>query len=337
MRLSTNNSRGRDLTRILKTRAAVGSGEGAEAFAISRWGSNDGNRINKAAFSALSTGDVGSEASEAFLGVVVEGSVVGSLVGLQQRQFNVRMLARKNSSRGYWTGESNPIPLNKPMLEGSILPPLKVAAIIVSTKEAVTAMGQVVEDGLQSDLQTGSIGTIDAAFLDPANAGIENVAPASVTHGAPTVASSGDAVSDLKGLIALFRGNMKAAYFVTDPDTAAALAMVRTPSGSFLFPEAGPRGGSILGIPLITSTESPRDTSGGQIALIDPTGIAYALDGIELDLAKDATLVMSDTPTSPAEQVSLFQTNCVAWRLIIRANWENQRAGGVVVLTGADY
>jgi HK97 family phage major capsid protein len=336
MPFSKNDNRGRDFVRIKMTQAAVGSSDNAEGFALTRWGT-EGLQINKAAVAALTTGDTGTEAADAFIGVVTEQSVIGSLVGMQQREFNRRMLNRTNGARGFWVGESNPIPLSKPTLEGSILPPLKVATIIVNTKESVTAMSPIVEAGLQSDLQTGCVGAVDASFLDRLNAGIANVSPAAITHGAPTVASTGDAVDDLKALIALYKGNLKAAYFVTDPDTATALAMVRTTGGAFVFPEAGPRGGSILGIPLLTSTESPRDSSGGQLALIDPTGIAYAIDGIELDLAKNASLMMSDTPTSPAQQVSLYQTDCVAWRAIIRANWENQRAGGVVVLTGVDY
>jgi HK97 family phage major capsid protein len=336
MRISKNDTRGREFVRIKALQAVVGSGAHTEGHALTRWGP-EGSQIHKAAVAALTTGDTGTEAAAAFIGVVAEQSVIGSLVGMQERQFNLRMTNRTNGSRGFWVGESNPIPLSKPTLEGSILLPLKVAAIVVSTKEAVTAMSPVVEAGLQSDLQTGCVGAIDAAFLDPSNAGIPNVAPAAITHGAPSVASTGDAVDDLKALIALYKGNLKAAYFVTDPETATALAMVRTTGGAFVLPEAGPRGGSILGIPLLTSIESPRDSSGGQIALIDPTGIAYAIDDIQLDLAKDASLVMSDTPTSPAQEVSLFQTNSVAWRVIVHAAWENQRAGGVVVLTGVDY
>jgi len=185
-------------------------------------------------------------------------------------------------------------------------------------------------------LETGCAGAIDQAFLDPTNAG-SATAPAAVTHGAPTITASSDAAADLKALVAAFAGDMSSAYLVTDPDTATGLAMVRGANGSFLFPDAGPRGGSVLGIPLLVSRFSPRDTSGGQIALIDASGIAVAMDAIELSQSDQTSLAMSDTPTSPASMVSMFQTNSVALKAVIYANFENQRVGGVAVLTGVDY
>jgi len=46
---------------------------------------------------------------------------------------------------------------------------------------------------------------------------------------------------------------------------------------------------------------------------------------------------MADSPTSPATMVSMFQTNTVALKAVIHANFENQRVGGVAVLTGVNY
>ncbi|CAM5277243.1 phage major capsid family protein [Rhodanobacter lindaniclasticus] len=135
-------------------------------------------------------------------------------------------------------------------------------------------------------------------------------------------------------LVAAFAGDISAAVFVTDPTSAVSLAMAQTATGSFLHLDAGARGGSLLGIPLITTNDSPRDSTGGQLALIDPTGIAWNVDDVQLDVAKAASLEMSDSPSGASEQVSLFQTNSAAWRVIIRANFENQRTGGVAVLTG---
>lgn len=212
----------------------------------------------------------------------------------------------------------------------------KVAAIICTTTEAIRAESPAAEAGLQADLETGCVGALDTAFLDASNAGTDAM-PASVTYGAPTIVATGDAAADLKALVAAFAGDMASAYLATDPISATGLAMVRGTNGSFLFPDAGPRGGSILGIPLLVSRFSPRDTSGGQLALIDASGIALALEGIELSQSDQTSLVMADTPTSPASMVSMFQTNTVALKAVIRANWENQRVGGVAVLTGADW
>lgn len=328
--------RGRSYVRSLCTQIGGGSSpELANSFAAARWGA-EGLAISKAAQAALTSGDIGTADAIEFSGVVREKSVLGGLVGTRPVPLNKLILARTNGATGFWVSEAAPVPLLKPVLAGSMLTAKKVAAIICTTIEAARAESPAAEAGLQMDLETGCIGALDSAFLDPANAGSDAV-PASVTHSAPTVAATSDAVADLKVLITAFAGDMSSAYLVTDPETATGLALLRTASGTFLLPDASPRGGSILGIPLLVSRHSPRDTSGGQIALVDASGIAVAMEGVELSQSENTSLAMADSPTSPAQMVSMFQTNTVALKAVIRANWENQRIGGVAVLTGVDY
>ncbi|TPG45513.1 phage major capsid protein [Rhodanobacter glycinis] len=328
------NMKGREFIRIAVTKASVGGAQGVEAFTAARYGS-DGPRIAKAAIASLNSSELLDESiATAFISTVVDKSVLGQLRGARPTPFNTRTRKLSSGARGHFVAEAAPIPLSKQSVEGSTLRPLKVYALVVSTKEAISSLDPLAEAGLQSDLQTACAAAVNIALLNPANAGTANVTPAAITFGAPTVAATGNAVADIKVLIAAFKGDISAAYFVTDPDTATALAMVQTANDAFLFPECGPRGGAILGIPLVTTIDSPRDSSGGQLALIDPTGIAYNIDDVQMDVAKNATLAMSDSPTSPVEQVSLFQTSSVAWKVLIRANWENHRASGVAVLTG---
>ncbi|TAL73907.1 MAG: phage major capsid protein [Rhodanobacter sp.] len=328
--------RGRSFIRMKAAQfGGGGSPEQINTFAAARWPA-EGFAIAKAAQSAINTGDLGTAEAVEYAGAVREKSVLGGLVGTRPVPMNKLMLARKNGAQGFWVSEAAPVPLLKPVLAGSMLTVKKVAAIICTTTEALRAESPAAEAGLQADLDTGCVGALDSALLDPANAGTDAI-PASVTHGAPTIAASSDAAADLKALVAAFAGDMASAYLVTDPDTATGLAMVRGANGSFLFPDAGPRGGSILGIPLLVSRFSPRDSSGGQLALIDASGIALALEGIELSQSDQTSLVMADTPTSPAEMVSMFATNTVALKAVIRANWENQRVGGVAVITGANW
>ncbi len=152
--------------------------------------------------------------------------------------------------------------------------------------------------------------------------------------------STGDPARDETALIEAFAGDFSAAYFVTDPSTAARLALARDAGGAFLFPDCGPRGGSILNVPLVTSRGSPVDSAGGQLALIDASSIAAAIDGMDISRAEGVALEMSDDPSDlDAETVlvSLFQSDLVALRAVMHANWEVQRAGAVVVVTGALY
>lgn len=98
-------------------------------------------------------------------------------------------------------------------------------------------------------------------------------------------------------------------------------------------------------MPLPVSRYSPRNGSGGQLALIDPTGIAARMESIEVASSKAATIEATDDPTgasdAPAAQwttpIALFQTGTVAFRATIHANWELQRTGAVALVTGCDY
>lgn len=331
----SSGPRGRSFIRMKCAQFGGKSQELAAAFAAARWPA-EALTVAKAAQAALTSGDIGTPEAAEFLNAVREKSVLGGLVGTRPMAFNKRMLARTNGATGFWVGEAAPAPLLKPVLAGSTLEPRKVVALIACTAEALRAESPAVEAGLQTDLETGCVGALDTALLDSSNAGSDAM-PAAITHGAPTVDATGDAAADLKALVSAFAGDMSSAYLATDPDTATGLAMVRGANGSFLFPDAGPRGGSILGIPLLVSHHSLRDSSGGQIALIDASGIAVALEGIELSQSEQTSLAMSDSPSSPATMVSMFQTNTVALKAVMRANWENQRTGGVAVLTGVNY
>src|SRR5690606_16487975 len=189
-------------------------------------------------------------------------------------------LRATETTRGYWVEQFKPIPLSKRALAGSSLPRRKIGAIIAATVESIEKDGPDAEGRIEADLRAACAATLDAAFIDVSNGGIPDVTPASVVYDLG-VSSQGDPASDIELLIAGFGGDLSAAYFITDPTTAAQVALARDAGGAFMFPDAGPRGGSIVGVPLLTSRGSPRDSTGGQIALVDASGVAAALDSIE--------------------------------------------------------
>lgn len=306
-------------------------------YAEGRWGQDEADVVLRAMQSALTAANLGAPnpIAQEFFDLVRDRSVFGRLESLRRVPFGVRMMSMVTGSTGYWVGESNPKPVSKPTLSGSSLKTAKVAGLVVQTREALQRGGNVAEDAIIRDMQGAVTDVWDLAFLDATNAGVADERPASITNGAPTIASTGDAVTDIGALIAAFDGDLSAAAFVSDPKTAAQLALA---NGGTAFPDAGPRGGSLVGLPLITSRTSPRDTNGGQIALVDASGIAAADEGLRMSVSNQATLQMRDDPVDgPTNAVSLFQTNSVAFLAEVVTNWEVQREGSVVVLTGADY
>ena len=185
----------------------------------------------------------------------------------------------------------------------------------------------------------------DAQFIDPAVSASAGANPASITNGVSPTVSTGNAAKDLAALIASFTGDLERCYLVTDPVTAAQIALSRDSNGAFLFPDIGPRGGSVLGIPVLTSRGVPRPLAGsptvarGLLILVDPAGIVVGEGGIEADVSTQATLVMDSapamtstgigaSPTAPvaANTVSLYQADAVAVRCIRTITWLKARS-----------
>jgi hypothetical protein len=337
----------RSFTRAVMAVASAAGGEQASDYAKRKWGAESGvaHFLEKAGVGGIiSTSPmsaIGANDDE-FFSAVFEASLIGRM-RTRGVPFNVRLLNTSTSARGYWVGQSKPIPLSKQVLEGSSLPRRKVGAIIVASKESLDAANTMAEARLDEDMRNALVMVLDEAFIDETNAGITDEMPAAVTYNLGT-ASSGNPATDVATLIASFSGDLSQAVFVTDPVTAAEIGLSRDSGGSYAFPNVGPRGGQILGVPVLTSNASPRDSNGGQLALIDPSGIASNLESIEVARSTQATLEMADDPTgetdTPAAMtktpVSLFQADCVAFRATIHGNWETRRPA-VAVVTAASY
>jgi hypothetical protein len=116
---------------------------------------------------------------------------------------------------------------------------------------------------------------------------------------------------------------------------AGKLACKRDTAGGLAFPDITPRGGSLMGIPVITSNAVPSSLSGGSIiALVDAAEILYADDNlISVDSSNEASVQMLDTPSdSAAQMVSLWQSNLVGFRLTAYRNYLRRRDEAVAVL-----
>ncbi len=335
------NQRGIAHVRSVLSRAATCGRSDGVAYAAEKYGEAV-SRLTKAAVAA---GGIGSgswtevfaipEVAE-FLGAAEQAAVVGRL-GLRPVALNVRTIALIARASAYWVGGAQPKPITSMGLEGDTLSPLKIAAIIVLAQEAARFANPATEQGMRADMIRVLAEAIDSAFLDPSNAGVPDEQPASVTNGVAPIATSGSAAYDIPALIEEFAGDLSAAVFTADPLLATQIGLARDAGGSPIYPDAGARGGSILGIPLIVSRASPRTSSGGQLALIDGSGICYGAEGVRTVVSNEATLAMRDDPSSPAEQVSLYQTNSVAVLTELSVNWKVVREGSVAYVADASY
>lgn len=305
-----------------------------EPYASSRWGTGESSRIAKAAVSAINSTEVGSPEAKEFFALATEQSLIGRIPNLRRVGFNTRFVKQTQGAIGYWVAEAAPIPLSKPAVMGSTLPGLKVAAIVCATRESIESMGEIVEAGLQRDLVDAVSGALDLAFINPAFAGVSEESPASVTYGQTQIASTGDARQDIEALFSAYTGSLRNAAIVMHPLTAVQIGLLPAQVGETKLTV---QGGVLAGVPVYCTESATLDTDGGFITILDAGAIAYAARDFSMDIADQASLMMSDTPTSPAQMVSLWQTNTIAWKSLAEANWEVQGTGRVVTITSADY
>ncbi len=319
-------------------------------YCIKRWGrETEAVRLVR---SAVSGGESSSgnwsgltdntNSAKEFIDAVAPMTVFGRLQNLRRVAANVPYVASAGSAIAYWVGESKSIPMTPQAFTRSTLAPLKIGTLAVFSNTLLANESAESEALVRRDLLLAAAILEDTAFLDPTNAG-SAVSPASITHGAPTVASSGDLSDDLAQAIDAFRGDFASAAWVMSPRMAARIALAT--GGKGLGAGLGLRGGEMLGLPALVSTASPSTTDGGSIALVDPTNIVAVDEGAELDLSTQATVEMdtapsgaTDTPSSATTTnlVSLFTSDSSGLRLTRRINWR-ANAGSVVVITGADY
>jgi hypothetical protein len=318
--------RGRAFTRAAIVKALGQHGE----YASSRWGQFAAAEIVKTLITPVDLGDFAAatdtNAREFFVGVQ-EASVIGRLQGLRVLPWDTPFIGVAGSGAS-WVGEGQPAPLSRPTMTRQSLAPKKIVAHTVITREALENQSPEAEAAIQADLERVAVLALDQALLDPTGAGTAST-PASIVHGNGIVAGP-DLGDDLALMLDAFQGDLSAAYWVGSPRTAVKIA------AALDIEDLGMRGGSLMGAPFLTTRGQLGDSGGSYLTLVDPSGIAARVEGVEVDRSRHATVQMESAPDSPVGagtvMVSLWQQNLVALRVTIYANWATAREGSVVVL-----
>jgi HK97 family phage major capsid protein/HK97 family phage prohead protease len=344
------------------------TGQNPEAIASARY-KDDPIILNvvKAAVAAASTGNanwagnlVGDETSvyADFVEYLRPRTILGrfgnnGIPALRRVPFRVPLLAQTSGGSAYWTGEGKAKPLTKFDFTRTTLEPLKVANIAVLTMEVLRdsspSADALVRDGLADAIRE----RLDIDFIDPDKAASAGVSPASILNGVAPIASSGGTADDIRAdvaalLSAFIAGNNPptSGVLLMSSLTALSISMMRNPLGQREFPDINLNGGTLEGLPVITSEYLTQmaDSSGGIMALVNASDIYFADEGeIAIDASREASLEMSDAPAhnsttpTPAQLVSMFQTNSVAIRAERTLNWMRRRAVSVAWLDGVNY
>lgn len=268
-------------------------------------------------------------------------TIVGAL-DCRRTPLRTRILSAASGSTAAWISEGGAQQVSELAMTDDTLHPLNLVAMVMLTKEFIASGGPRVEQWIQRELILSISKAIDAAFCDPANAGVPAVKPASIANGAVTINATGglgtDAgVSALKGdlrdMFSEYRGDWGSAVLVVPTRVAVAAQLAG-------IPLLAPHGEST--IPVLTSGGYPSDggsPDSDSVMLIDQSAVVSGDMAVTVDATNQADLLvssgsMNSTGPAAASTVSLFQTGCVAIRAQISTNWTQPPQGRVVVLSG---
>ena len=351
----SNHLRGLTATRFIKA-LAVAKGDPVLAVAYAE-GQNWRTTPNvlpglKAAVGAMDTTDAAAllaEVGHDFSEFLRPPTILGRLVGLRRVPFATRVLQQDAGTSASWVGEAQPAPVSRADFSGETLALLKVMGHAVVTDQLARSSAPSAEAALSRDLARAGAQALDVAFIDAGNTGEAGVKPASVTSGAPSFVSNGsdlaDIDSDLEILINSLSdagSDLSFAAFILRPRTAVYLSRLRGSGGAPAYPGMTAKGGTLLGLPAITSANVPVTSDSAaatSITLLDAAQVTLADDSdAELGVSTEATLNMSEAVgTGAEEQVSLWQMNLVGIRMVLARNWKARQAGAAAVLTAVGY
>ncbi|HFQ8088806.1 TPA: phage major capsid protein [Pseudomonas aeruginosa] len=260
---------------------------------------------------------------------------------LRRLPFDTPVLIQASTGSGKWVKEGIAKPLTEWSYTKTNMKPLKVSAIAAATKEMLMR-GSVAVDALIRDELARAVGaTIDTTFIDPDAAAVADESPASILNGvAPTTLSAGtdyEAVRcDIATLMNAFiasNNTLQGAFWLMPETLAVQLSQMVNPLGQPAFPGITYQGGTLGGIPVFTSSYVGTDSNGSVLALVKGDEIFLGDEGgIQVSMSDQASLVMDSAPTMnsagtpvPAQVVSMWQTNSVAFLVERFINWQRRR------------
>ncbi|MEY9098879.1 HK97 family phage major capsid protein/HK97 family phage prohead protease [Sinorhizobium fredii] len=275
----------------------------------------------------------------------------GGIPSLRRVPFRTPLIGQTGGGSGYWVGEGKAKPLTAFDFSRTTLEPLKVANIAVVTEEVLRDSSPSADGIVRDSLVAALRERLDTDFIDPAKAASAGVSPASITNGISAIASSGtdaDAVrADVKALFQTFIDANNAptsGVWIMSATMALALSLMTNALGQPEFPGITMNGGTLFGLPVITSEYVPTITGGSYVALVNAQDIYEADEGgIMVDMSREASLQMDNAPTMTSDSptgtsvVSLWQTNSVGFRAERTINWARRRTSAVALLSGVAW
>lgn len=341
--------------------AKMDGGISAHDYAVARFGDTpEVADILKAAVAAGNTTDANwasplvqlQQATNEFLDLLRPATIIGRIPGLTRVPFNIRVPSMTGDPTGYWVGEGQVKPVSSALFDSTTLTFAKAVGLTVITEELLRFSSPAAEALLRNALTAAIAYLTDRTFVDPTQAATGS-SPASVTNGVSAVAPTGTTADAFRDDFATLLAAYLAANYALSglvilmtSQQALKLSLMRNTLGNKEFPELSAAGGSIEGVPVITSENIPAaggsPTDGYPIIALHAPSIFLADDGgVNIDMSREASLQMESAPDSPATastvMVSMFQQNMVAIKAERFITWKKARSGSVQYIQGGRY
>lgn len=218
-----------------------------------------------------------------------------------------------------WIGEGHPVPLARAVWSQVTTSVSSLATIFVVSEDLLRNGDPRTRALITRQASRQLARALDTTFLGAAPA--TNTSPAGLLASAPQLGggSPSDVGRDLSELFAFVTdGRATSPVLFMSPRVALYLATL----DESLFRDVGVNGGSVAGIPVITSA-----AAGNLVVLLDADQLATFSGDVAVQPSTVATVEMLDNPTNNSatatatSAVSLFQTNAAAVKLIQFCDW----------------
>lgn len=251
----------------------------------------------------------GADLAASYLASIAEFSILDSLKKYARvLPVSSRSVMIAADAVGDVVAEGHPKPVKKLSLSLSDVEPTKAVGLVVLTEELATAAGPEGRRLFEAELA--------AAVTRASNASILS---ALADSDAVTVPGTGDPLADLRA--GLQAAGPSDGYVVAMPSGAVADLATRVENRGGM----GVRGGTF-----VPGVEIVAVDGADAITVIPASRVALWDGGLRVSSAEHASVDMRDTPESPAELVSLWQTNSVG--LLLERTWHLAQADSVAVV-----
>ena len=270
---------------------------------------------------------------------------------LRRVPFRVPLISQTGGGQGYWVGEGKPKPLTAFDFSRTTLEPLKVANICAVTMETLRDSSPSAEGIIRDSLAAALAERLDTDFIDPAKTASAGVSPASITNGVTAPNSAGTTADDVRADIhtafsAFIAANNAptSGVWIMSAQTALTIGLMLNALGQPEFSGMNMNGGTLAGLPVITSEYIGSVSAGSYIYLVNASDIYLADEGgVSVDMSREASVQMLDNPTNDSvtptatTMVSFWQTNTVGFLAERTINWAKRRASAVAAIDSVAY